>query len=49
MGFLTAHPLVAGVLAALTGFSVSVFVLRWEIRAQLRQRRRGGFLVGGER
>ena len=45
--FLVNHPLLSGVGAALIGVGVSAFILRWEIRAQLRQRRYGGFIVGG--
>lgn len=31
------------------GIGIGAWILRWEIRAQRRQRRHGGFLIGGER
>lgn len=34
--------------AVIFGVGTAAFILRWEIRYQLRQRRYGGF-VGGER
>lgn len=39
----------AGFGAAVAGIAVAAWILRHEIRWQARQRRHGGYLVGGER
>lgn len=39
----------AGVLAFVVGIGGAAWILRWEIRAQMRERRHGGFLIGGGR
>lgn len=39
----------AGVVAFMVGVGGAAWILRWEFRAQLRARRHGGFLIGGER
>jgi hypothetical protein len=41
--------LALGVLAVVVGIGGAAWVLRWEIRAQRRAHRYGGFVVGGER
>jgi hypothetical protein len=47
--FVVAHPLACTAGASLVGLAVAAFVLRFEVRHQLRERRYGGFLVGGDR
>ena len=46
---LIAHPLAVAAGASVCGLALAAWILRWEFRAQLRERRRGGFLIGGDR
>lgn len=38
----------AGVGAIAAGFGLAAWVLRYEFRAQMRARRRSGYLIGGQ-
>lgn len=50
MGFMVEHPWLFAAGAVGIGFALPVVVLFLDARAQLRRRRRrGGFLIGGER
>lgn len=45
---MTESPLFWGPIAVALGFGVAAWILRWEFRHQLRKRRHGGFLIGGD-
>ncbi len=49
MSVLIAHPWVCAGSAIVGGFGIAAFLLRFEFRAQLRARRYGGYVAGGER
>lgn len=38
-----------GLALVVVGLGGAAWIIRWELRAQLRARRHGGFLVGGDR
>lgn len=48
MAGMIGHPYAFAAVAIVGGFGLAAFILRWEFRAQMRARRYGGFLVGGD-
>lgn len=49
MAFMVEHPLGTAAVGTLFSLGLAAWILRWEFRHQMRARRRGGFLIGGER
>lgn len=49
MDVLIAHPLVVAAGVTVFSLALAAWILRWEFRHQMRARRHGGFVIGGER
>lgn len=47
--FVVNHPLLSAAAATAGAFGLAAWILRFMIAQELRARRRGGFLIGGDR